>query len=158
MRQETIDIFRFEELSEDAKEKARQWYRQGMEYHWMDESRESIERFCEEFGVTLRDWEVSTWRPFHYSTDAENRHFRGRKLREFSRDYMPTGYCLDCSMWVTFYDEFKRTGDAKHAFNLAIYQGFRDWCNDMVSQETDEYIDENITANEYEFTEDGERY
>lgn len=158
MRQETIQIFRFEELSEDAKEKARQWYRGIAEYHWMDESRESIERFCEEFGIKLRDWEVSTYRPFNYSTNAENRHFRGRKLREFSRDYMPTGYCLDCSLWITFYDEFKRTGDAKAAFDLALYQGFRDWCNDLEAQEGDEYIDDHIIANGYEFTEDGERY
>jgi hypothetical protein len=58
-------------------------------------------------------------------------------------------------LWFTFYDEFKRTGNAYAAFVEAIDQAFRDWRNDLEAQLEDEAVDENILCNEYEFTEDG---
>jgi hypothetical protein len=70
---------------------------------------------------------------------------------------MPTGYCLDCDLWMTFFDEFKRTGNAKGAFDAAIDAGFKGWRNDLEGQLEDEYIDDFITANEYEFCEKGRR-
>lgn len=158
MRTATIDVFRFEELSESAKNRARDWFRSGFEYSWMDENLRSIRRFCDDFNVTLLDWSIGTMRAPSYTTNASNENFRGLKLREFDRNYMPTGYCLDCSLWVTFYDTFKKTGDAKNAFDLAVWQGFLDWQKDMEYQESDECIDENIISNEYEFTVDGKIY
>ena len=156
MRTETITIYKFDELPDEAaREAARQWWRGISDYSWMEESRESIDAFCSEFGVQLTDWSVGAFAPLDYTTNATNEHFRGRKLREFKRDHMPTGYCLDCSLWVTFYDEFKRTGDAKGAFDAALWEGFKDWRNDLEWQLSDEYIDEYLTANEYEFDEDG---
>jgi hypothetical protein len=155
MRTETRTIYTINELTDDAKERARDWYRHGMEYHWSDESRESIEAFCKHFGVRLKDWSVGAFGPINYTTDAENRHFRGLRLRDFSRDHMPTGYCLDCDLWMTFYDQFKATGDAKAAFDAALWQAFKSWRNDMEHQHSDEYIDEHLSINEYEFDEQG---
>ena len=156
MRTETITIYKFDELpTERAKERARDWWREGMDFSWGDESRDSIQVFCKHFGVTLKSWSVGPYAPFDFSTNAEQSHFRGRRLRDFNRDHMPTGYCLDCTLWMTFYDVFKRTGDAKQAFNDALWEGFKDWRNDMESQMEDEHIDEMLTINEYEFTEEG---
>lgn len=70
---------------------------------------------------------------------------------------MPTGYCLDCTLWETFRREFKRTGDAKYAFGEALYAGFKEWRADWESAYEDAQLDEFLTANEYEFTEDGKR-
>jgi len=78
------------------------------------------------------------------------------KLKSIDRDSMPTGYCLDCALWFTFFDEFKRTGSAKKAFDDAIYAGFKAWRDDMEYQLSDESIDESMTINEYEFYENGE--
>lgn len=155
MRTETRTIYTINELTDDAKERARDWYRHGMEYHWSDESRESIEAFCKHFGVKLKDWEVGAFGSINYTTDAENRHFRGLRLRDFNREHMPTGYCLDCDLWMTFYDQFKATGDAKAAFDAALWEAFKSWRNDMEHQHSDEYIDENLSINEYEFDEQG---
>lgn len=156
MRTETLKIYKFQELpTEAAKERARDWFRTSSDPAWSDESLQSIQAFCEHFGVTLRDWSVGAYAPFDYSTDAENRHFRSVKLRDIDRDAMPTGYCLDCDLWITFYDEFERTGDAKAAFEAALDAGFKAWRADMESQLEDEYIDEMLTINEYEFTEEG---
>ncbi len=159
MRTETITVYTFDELpTERAKERARDWWRAGGELFWGDESRESIQAFCEHFGVKLTDWSVGPYAPFDFSTNAEQHHFRGVKLRDFKRDHMPTGYCLDCSLWMTFYDVFKGTGDAKAAFDAAVRAGFADWRGDMEGQLENDYIDEHMSANGYEFTEDGSRH
>lgn len=158
MRTETIEIYKFQELPTDAaKERAREWWREATAsyFSWSSESLDSIKTFCAAFGVRLKEWSVGPYASPDYSTDAENHHFRGRKLRDFKRDHMPTGYCLDCSLWGTFYDVFKATGDAKAAFDAALHAGFIDWRDDMESQLEDEHVDECLTINEYEFTADG---
>lgn len=151
-------IYTFEELNDEAKERARDWWRSGGELFWCEESKESIQAFCDHFGVALKNWSIAPFAPLDYDVQYFNSHFRGMKLRDFKRDNMPTGYCLDCSLWLTFYDEFKRTSSARKAFDAAIEQGFKDWRADMESQLEDDYIDEHLIANGYEFTEDGERY
>jgi len=158
VRTATIALYTFDKLpSEQAKDRARETGRQWVSEDpaWGAESLDSINAFCEFFGVKLKTWGVGPYYPFHFSTDAENRHFRGRRLRDFDRDYMPTGYCLDCDLWMTFYDEFKKTGDAKTAFNEALHAGFKAWRDDLEYQLDDEYIDEFLTINVYEFDEYG---
>lgn len=158
MRTEIIVLYKFQELpteaaKECAREKGREWL--SNDPAWCDESRQSIEAFCDEFGVRLTDWSVGAYSPIDYSTNAENHHFRGRKLREFKRDYMPTGYCLDCALWQTFHDEFKRTGSAKKAFEAALDAAFREWRSDLEAQLSDDYIEDFLSANEYEFDSTG---
>ena len=155
MRAVTTPVYTFDELSDQAKERARDWWRSLGEVAWDDESRDSIVAFCSHFGVKLKEYDVDNcW----FKHDATNATFRGRKLSDFNRDHMPTGYCLDCALWMTFYDEFKRTTDAHAAFNAAIYAALKEWREDREYQLSDEYIDEAITTNEYEFTEDGRIY
>jgi hypothetical protein len=157
MRTIETTVYQFHELSEDAKEKAREWYKQGDVYGWSDEYRHSIETFCAHFGVELKDWNIGPGSPIDYRTDAENAHFRGLKLRDLPHDQAPTGFCGDYALWVTFEKEFKRTGDALAAFNSALDAGFKEWRDDWESAYSDEAVDEAITANGYEFTEEGER-
>jgi hypothetical protein len=159
MRTETLNIYKFNELlSERAKERAREHGRQlvGENEVWDTESLESVKAFCEAFGVRLAGWSIGAYSPIEFSTNVANKHFRKRKLRDFNRDNMPTGYCLDCDLWRTFYDEFKKTGDAKTAFNDALYAGFKAWRDDIEGQLEDDYIDEWMTVNEFEFYENGD--
>lgn len=155
MRTETIEIFKFNELNDKAKERARDWYRNGLDFAWSDESLDSIKAFCEHFGARLTGWSVGAYSPYSFDVDAPASLFRGLKLRDVNRDAMPTGYCLDCALWFTFYDTFKATGCASKAFEAALDQAFKDWRADMEWQLSDECVDETIEANEYEFTEDG---
>lgn len=158
MRTETINIYSFDELSDDAKDKAREKYRANCDFSWSKESKESINAFCDHFGVRLTQWNVGPYSTPDYTAEHFNSHFRGLKIKDFKRDHMPTGYCLDCDLWMTFYDEFKATGSAKKAFDKALWAGFIGWRNDMESQLSDEYIDEYMMMNEYEFTENGEMH
>ncbi len=159
MRLATYPVYTFDELSDEAKEKARAWWREGMEYHWWNESLGSIKAFAEEFNVKVTDWSVSEWGHSYVTTDAEPSDFRGRNLKNIpARDYMPTGYCLDCTLWETFHDEIKHhKGDLHAAFNEAIEAAVKDIVRDMEYQNSDECVDENISINEYEFYEDGSR-
>ncbi len=150
-----IEVYSFDELSESAKDKAREWWRHGIDFAWSDESRESIEAFCKHFGVRLKQWSVNPYESPSYTTDAENRHFRGLRLSRVNREQMPTGYCLDNTLWYTFHDEFKRTGDAKCSFDAAIWEAFKAWRDDMEYQLSDECIDDLLMVNEYRFTESG---
>ena len=156
MRTENVMLYKFYELNDAAKEKAREWYRQGLEYQWFDESIGSIKVFCDEFGVSIKDYSIGAFCHSYIDTDAENSNFRGLKLKTVKRDNMPTGYCLDCDLWETFYDEFKRTGNALYAFNEAIDVAIRSIVYDAEYQYTDESVDEMLTINGYEFTENGE--
>ena len=157
---ETIElqIFKFSELSEEAKSKAINWanYKNIFYGAWQDESLDSIRTFCEHFGAKLKDWSVGPFSPYYYKTTAENENFRGLKLARFNREFMPTGYCLDCALWQSFHDEFKKTGSAKLAFNRALDCGFREWREDMEWQCSEEYIGENLEINDYRFFENGE--
>ena len=158
MRTETIEVFQFIELSDDAKEKAREWWRSYADFFGCDDGLDSIKTFCNHFGVRLKTWNVAPYENPNYSAEYFNSHFRGLKLKDFKRDHMPTGYYLDCDLWVTFYDQFKATGSAKKAFDDALWKGFIALRNDMESQLSDEYIDEHLEMNEYEFTEEGKRF
>jgi hypothetical protein len=154
MRTVTRTIYKFDELSDDAKEKARDWARSTFDYAWETESDQSIRAFCDHFGARIRYSVEEYW----FEAQVNSRNFRGMKLKEFNREHMPTGYCMDCALWQTFYDEFKRTTDAHAAFNAAIYAALKEWRDDREYQRSDEYIDKTITINEYEFTEDGRIY
>jgi len=151
-----LNIYTFEELSDKAKDQARAWYRENVDLHaWNGESLDSIHAFCNHFGVRLTNYSIGVHSPYSYDVDYPNSIFRGLKLKDVGRNAMPTGYYLDCTLWFTFYDTFKATGCAAKAFEAALDQAFKDWRADLESQLENEYVDENLIANGYEFTENG---
>jgi hypothetical protein len=155
MRTIETTVFAFDELPEEAKEKAIEKMREITEYSWFSECKDSLRDFCSGFGVKVTDYELSNCYRAFIATDATAKHFRGVKLSSFDREAMPTGFCFDSDLRYAFYDEFKKTGDAHHAFETAIETFLSavrkdiDWCF------SDEAIVENIRANDYEFTEEG---
>lgn len=158
MRTEEVVVYQFAELPDGAKERAREWFREGNDYPWWRESLASIEAFCDEFGVKIKDYSVSLCRHSYMDTNADNSHFRGRKLKILNREYNPTGYCLDCTLWETYHDTWKETGDPLRAFNTAIDEAIKEIVRDMEYQDSEEAVDEMLIVNEYEFDEDGRRW
>lgn len=155
MRTMTINVYKFSELSEDAQERAREWMRNGYEYPWFDEAIASVRALCDVYGVKIKDYEIGDYGRSFIATDATPAHFRGVKLRDIDRDQMPTGYCLDATLWQTFHDQFKRTGDALYGFIDALDEAVQEMVSDIRYGYSDEAIDELIEINEYEFLEDG---
>lgn len=148
-------IYKFDELDDREKERAREWYRSGLEYPWWDEVQSSLKSFCDEFGVSVLDYSIGDSRRAFIKTDASPSNFRGLKLSQFDREAMPTGFCFDCSLRYSFADEWKRTGDSFYAFGIALESFLREVESDVEYQYSDEAVEESIEANQYEFDEAG---
>ena len=155
-----MTIYKYSELDDHAKENARQWFKEGG-YVWIDEGIASIRAFCEHYGVKLEDYSLSPYSYSYIKTNVENSHFRGIKFKqvEKERGLNPTGYCLDCDLFQTMHDSMKENGgNALLAFNEAIEAGKRGIIADMEWQDSEEYIEEMIEANDYQFFDNGSIY
>lgn len=160
MRTETINVYKFDELDSTAQDRAREWFRNGGEYHWIDEGIDSVKAFCKHYGVTLKDYSISPYAYSYFTTDAENQNFRGvtLKLVESEKDLMPTGYCVDADLFSTMFESMKANqGNTLQAFNESIDAGLKSIVSDMEYQDSNEHIDECLVINEYEFLESGAR-
>jgi len=149
-------IYTFDELLDKAKERAIEKQRYHMEYPWFDECIKSLNAFCDEFSVRVTECTLSDCYRASIITDATPQRFRGVKLSSIDREAMPTGFCFDSDLRYTFHDEFKRTGDAYHAFETAIEAFLSAVRRDISWHYSDEAIQEHIEINEYEFTENGD--
>lgn len=160
MREINIKLFCFSELNEEAQKNALIWARNniGDIYCWNAESLQSINAFCQKYGVTLERYNISPYEGYRYATDANNSHFRGVRLKHVDREQWLTGYCLDNTLMYTFYDTFKLTGNSLGAFNAAIGAGFKEWQEDWEYSYSDESMGDFLDANEYEFTQYGSKW
>lgn len=160
MRTVELEVFKFVELSESGKDSARAWYREVSDFPWFDEYLASIRAFCGVFGVTLKDWCIGdSYRAF-LKTDADTHHFRGYRLKDAEklRDKELTGFMGDLFIAEEFYEVFKKTGDARYAFEQSLEKILNDIRLDVEGYFSDESIDEMLEVNEYEFYENGKIY
>lgn len=156
MRTVTTTLYTFDELSEDAQERAIEDYRSQVEFGWSDEYRDSLRAIESEFGLTVTRWSVDTWN-YDFDCKVTNENIRGRKLKDYPRDMMPTGFGADCDFYQELHDYWKRTGDARGAVESALRAFFRGWRDDWASIFESDYIRDELIDLEFEFTEDGSR-
>ena len=167
MRQETINIYQFEELSDEAKKNAFEWYRNGQEIHWGDEWIDSLKSFCKKFDIELCDWSYGFYEGARISTNIEyleygkDYTFNHETLKRMGiGDDCPfTGFCADEDLLAPI----RAIKEGENPLRIDILQECLDsWLSgfnaDIESQQSDEYIADHIIANEYEFTIDGKRY
>ena len=77
-----VCVYKFEELSDSAKDNARSWFREGNDYPWWDDSLKSIKAFCSVFVIKIQNYEIARQGYSFLDTDDGNHHFRGRKLKD----------------------------------------------------------------------------
>lgn len=179
MRIEEVKVFTFDELSEDAKEKARYWYREGgLDYEWWDFS-------FEEFRNELLDIGVET-DTFWFALPPDRADFLianrpsivdPKKLLKASGVDLRTkaaravlNYEADLSIGTNQYGSGSHQSHYVEADDDDIAEKVEEFFTDKLHNfkkrledeqdylYSDESIDESIRINEYEFTEDGERY
>ena len=98
MRTETITrkIYQYDELTDKAKERARDWYRDGLDYSWVDENAESLREFFASFGSNCR-WLKWEYDQYTYSVtlprDIPNGDLTGKKLFAFLSQW----YARNCT-------------------------------------------------------------
>lgn len=178
MRTEEVKVLKYEELDDRAKEKARSWYTADNDcYGWHRENMQSLEGFAEAFNVKILDYNLG-------GSDNRNQHVKfelqiddnvdamgGVRLwKWFNNQFaMPdlsgqcpfTGYCFDETLLDPI-RKFMQRPSAGMTYKELIQDCVDEFCteyaNDVDYTYSDEAVAENIIANEYEFTEDGERW
>lgn len=190
MRIQEIKLYKFDELSDDAKEKAREWYRDGLEYPWFQELADSLKGFEKSLPIEIKDYSYGLEANRSYInyeiTDDNIQDLKGLRLRRWlinnfwnalekgefqstghksryskmtKKVSCPfTGFCMDENLLDPIRDFINRPND-KETFESLIDECFESFINaiskDIEYYYTDESVDENILANEYEFTENG---
>ena len=159
MRVLSLNVFSFNELSEEAQKKAWERYISSnhFEYNWTDEGIDSMHKFAGAFGITLGKYEISTYGNSFVHTNADRDRFRGiafKKAVEMIVDNT-NGYCVYETMKDTFIKSMKDHGDMKNSFLEGIDAGLRDIVKDMEYQESFEYFKDMAECNEYEFYDNG---
>lgn len=152
-----VKLYQFEELSDKAKNKARDWYRScGLDYEWWETTYEDAATIGLKIGSDLeRNADcVGTWTkyPIEIADAILSNHGEScnthKLAKAFKEAYKP--------------NDDEETADERHLvaeFHKAILNEYAK----MLQEEyeylmSDEAVDDSIIANEYEFTEDGKRF
>lgn len=145
-------VYTFDELSDDTKEKARDWYRQGaMDYEWWD--------FVEEDGNGIKLMSFDLYRneiEIAFKVSAENT----AKLIQENHGKMCGTYKVSDSFlqefWKTTEEDEEKREELEEEYKKAIGEEYL-----ILLKQQEEYlmsnesVDEMIHVNEYTFTEDG---
>jgi hypothetical protein len=207
MRTETIvrNLYKFDELSDKAKEKARDRYREsGIHDEWWDSVYEDAEEIAKLLGIEIRQLPIKTlggkirYEPAIYfrgfSSQGNGACFEGTyRYRKGSvaaiKDYAPQDETLhriaktlqeeQKKSWYRLSAKITHRGNYCHSYSMDIevdsdhprdfdaepirkcMRDFADWIYERLEEEydylnSDEAVDESITANDYEFTKSGE--
>ncbi len=142
MRIIETEVYTFDELSDDAKENAK--IELGSEYHWADESMNSLYAFADEIGIKITDYSMD-WCSYGYTNIEwewiDKKHTNDITVQEL------TGYCMDFPL----IEEWNDTKEVARAIGAWV----NDCQKDYECQQTDEYMIEHCEVNEYEFTKEG---
>ena len=163
MRTITKTLYKFNELSEDAQEKALMHYQaSGEQYHWADEALQSLKEFADALNVRLANYEIdwlggtcpsfATTDNDEHALDAED----AQQVIKNGQDAKWTGYCADCACA----DGFKEAWEAGEREASELFQaGFATWLKDTQADAEHQFSYEGYAdfadANELEFYEDG---
>jgi hypothetical protein len=166
----TQTIYRFSELSDKAKQRAKDDYANAEGYAWQAEQMDSLKALAAHFGGELADWSIDFFGASHSSAKFAMPEMSAKEIKELlgqlgtynkrtdkgHGDCKLTGFCGD--------------EDAIDGFRIAWRNGERDlstlmdaafdsWLKaaqtDCEYQYSDEAFAEHCEANDYEFHEDG---
>ncbi len=173
MKTVEIKVYRFDELSDEAKEKAKYDYKSVWGYAWADEAIASLKAMAEAFGAKLRDYEVDFFNSSHSGAkfDAPNlSRCEIKKILAGLGSYDPktlqghgdcklTGFCMD----EDALDGFRRAFEGGESdLNELLQAGFKTWLkaaqDDCEGQYEDGQFSDHCDANDYWFEADGSRY
>lgn len=171
-----VEIFKFNELGDEAKEKAREWWRNFPDlYGWGAENVDSLKAFAEYFGLSKLDWSVGPFCGNDYATAKvhdELAEIKGVRLFKYLHNNYPldtllsgncpfTGYCFDENLLDPIRKFMSRPSLAT-TFQELIDDCLHEWVKAFVADwehaYSDESVDETLVANEYWFDERGKRF
>lgn len=168
---ETKTLYKFDELSDKAKEKARDWYREGaLDYDWWDSTYEDAERI----GLKMKAFDLgrASYAEAEFIASAEE---TAHKIETEHGTSCET--FIDAKAYLKARDEIVNTatrttdGELENEYELddkldeldaEFLKTLREDYRIILEKEmeyllSDESVDETIEINEYEFLENGKR-
>jgi hypothetical protein len=183
MRQVAINICTFNELSDKAKEKARDWYRSCQDASDFEFTRDdiiSVALLCGFYETAKLWWSVGycqsdhatlegLWSAARVRTETIKQEYpQDVRLHQIAEQFAELARQNPAMSFVT--NDRYIVGDIDEAEQEDVYndariavQSFNRWAYEQLRKQADwlyseEYVDEALTSNDYEFTEDGEIY
>jgi len=175
MRQETTTktLYQFDELTDKAKEQARDWYRDGaLDYDWWD----FVYMDASTIGLTIEGFDLDRHRHVDGHLDVSGLESCHRIMKEHGQscdtyrlaaEYLPQFETLakkidDMKANEESEDSELDVGDEIETLEKEyVYQLREAYASMLQSEEeyqlSNESVDESIRCNEYEFTEDGHK-
>ena len=164
-------VYRFSELSEEAKRQAIEDYNADMPFHWSDEAMGSLKAGIKHFGCSLNDWSIDYLEPHRnrYTIDY-SRYDKEEDLLEDIEgmgSYNPETLkgLGDCKFTGHYTDENfcdgvrKKYFDGERDIKELILAGIQEWETavriDAEYQYTEEFMNDTSEINDWEYTEDG---
>ncbi len=165
--------YKFDELSDEAKDKAIEQFMINDDFPQGQEALDSIKALAAHFGGKMYDWNID-WANSSYSDakfdmpedmDPKDIYAKLKALGTFNRRTL-RGHG-DCALTGVCYDETAIDGfrwawyrEKERDLNVLMQAAFRSWLKaiheEFDYQHTHEAFRETCEANDYEFTEDGE--
>jgi len=108
METKSYNVYKYSELSDDAKESAIEQFRTDMDYPWNTENVATLDAFCDIFGITCNDWSyggcnsyinANTMPGFDYSEVEE---FTGIRLLKYIYNNYYSDLVSAKQYWATF--------------------------------------------------------
>lgn len=175
MRSVAVPILKFSELSEKAKQRAKEDSAALFGYRWSEEAIDILGKLAQHFDGRLKNYDIDFFGGSYSSAEFEmpdemskaeiRRRLKG--LGTFNRrtlhghgDCKLTGMCLDEDAIDGFRIAFIRgkETDLEKLMDAAFQSLFKACREDCDDEYTDERFSEHCDANEYEFHEDGSFY
>ena len=173
MRTETINIYQFDELSDDVKEKAHERYLEsGDWFFWFHEWQDSLNAFCSIAPVEWIRFDVTAGHIDARFTDSDVAELEGRDAwkwlnengwfplaeRNAAGECTLTGYCGDCDLFDPIH-KYSAMPDAIPTLEEVFYECLQSWvfaCRaDEEHHATFEHFEEMCEMNKWEFYSNG---
>lgn len=126
METRTYNVYKFEELSKEAQEKAHEEYLQCVGYHWNDEALGTLQAFAKKFDITIKDYSIDTYNvyvswSFDFS-DEEKEERKAIKLYKYLQNNI-----IDTIEKGKFYSVGKYGKDGKYSYKSRNSKILKEW-------------------------------
>lgn len=153
MRTETVTIYSYSELSEEAKERAyKEWT---PDYAFDSDNRRTLDAFCDAFGIEVTGYEYDAYR-YEYRWSAGKEEEGEERIRRGISLFEPTGFYLD----DVILGPAKQPTDGKvfgDIIEKCLTAFFSACCQDVEYTESQDYFADYAENNNLEFYENGIR-
>lgn len=164
-------VYQYDELNDKAKERARDWWREGgLDYDWWDSTYEDAEGI----GLRITGFDLGRSRDIEGKFEKSAEKVASLILAEHGKDCetfkTATAFLAERATLVTKHADPDSCSDLTHEGDEAIEECEAGFLKSLLEDYwkildremeyilSDEQVAETIVANEYEFTEDGKRF